>query len=550
MPRYDKRSGDIIIRVVYDGAPEAGKTTNIHALQQSLSLSRKGRIASPGTTSRRTEFFDWLDFQGGYVEGRRVRCQLVSVPGQSSLLRRRRYLLQTADAVVFVADSHRLLVAENRATFEQLRASIERLREDVPVGVILQANKQDRPGALDARALAERMGVDPTIPSFDAQANIGEGVKDTFLFAVRLAVERVKALALSDRIETAGSGYESPELLFELMQEDEARAPVTEEDDASAPATTPPDAPLTEPAPAPAEGSATADAQASTPTSEGGAPPATNETTPPQPVAEETVDGAPPATDETAPPQPVAEETVDADPDAWIERLRFPTASEIPAGCSWPPVTGRSAVAALEGAPVTLSEAPRSWAPPGVVELHVGNTTAHTHAEWCFDRLEDARRELVLAVRRCLEGPGRMPTGRALLLAPEGEAHRMWVVTHRLPTLAEELDEHLERGDVEGLAALLGELATVARTPNGALPLEHLAHEARHLVALPMAGLGEPSASRPLLADLEDTLSRVADRGGDERALLSAALVHSLSRFRGENGRESLESLAERIGAP
>src|SRR5512140_1419107 len=128
MPHMDARSGDIVIRIVYDGAAEAGKTTNIQRLFDVIPLQRRGTLASPGTTQRRTEFFDWLDFAGGFVDGRRLRCQLVSVPGQSSLLHRRRYLLETADAIVFVADSRPEQVEGNRDCLRVLR----RILDDLP----------------------------------------------------------------------------------------------------------------------------------------------------------------------------------------------------------------------------------------------------------------------------------------------------------------------------------------------------------------------------------------------------------------------------------
>ena len=91
MPLFDQRSDSIILRVVYDGPPEAGKTTNVTQLCQKISLNRRGQLTTPGGAER-TQFFDWVDVSGGYVAGRQLRLQLVTVPGQPELLRRRRYL--------------------------------------------------------------------------------------------------------------------------------------------------------------------------------------------------------------------------------------------------------------------------------------------------------------------------------------------------------------------------------------------------------------------------------------------------------------------------
>src|SRR5690606_40863495 len=109
----------IVIRIVYDGPPEAGKTTNVLQLSQLMSAQRRGTLASPGTSGERTAYFDWLDFLGGYVDGRRVQCQLLSVPGQAHLAARRRALLETADALVFVSDSRREHLEAERQHLEQ-----------------------------------------------------------------------------------------------------------------------------------------------------------------------------------------------------------------------------------------------------------------------------------------------------------------------------------------------------------------------------------------------------------------------------------------------
>ncbi|MBX3248856.1 MAG: hypothetical protein KF901_16895 [Myxococcales bacterium] len=215
MPYIDRQNGELVIRIVYDGSPEAGKTTNVRALSTLLSMQRRGQVVAPGTTSRRTEFFDWLDFSGGYVDGRRLRCQLVSVPGQPSLLRRRRYLLESADAVVFVADSHPFLVEESRQSFRQLREMLVRVEGELPIGVVLQANKQDRPNALTPSALANRLAVGATVPVVGARAHEAEGVRESFLLASRLATERVRALLARESVAETGLG--SAESLHEAM---------------------------------------------------------------------------------------------------------------------------------------------------------------------------------------------------------------------------------------------------------------------------------------------------------------------------------------------
>ena len=93
MAILDASNNAVVIRVVYDGAPFAGKTTSVGALGRGLGAA----VHSPAEINGRTLYFDWLDYTGGLFEGHRIRCQIVSAPGQASLASRRRRLLESAD---------------------------------------------------------------------------------------------------------------------------------------------------------------------------------------------------------------------------------------------------------------------------------------------------------------------------------------------------------------------------------------------------------------------------------------------------------------------
>lgn len=209
MPHIDGHTGAIVMRIVYDGAPEAGKTTNVLQLAESISLQRRGKVFSPGSAGRRTEFFDWMDFSGGYVDGRRVRCQVVSVPGQPELLRRRRYLIDSADAIIFVADSQPAGLEPSRHDFALLRRALARRQATTPVGVLVQANKQDLAEAIAPAELAAALCPDGAVPVVAARAQEGEGVMQAFVMAVRLATDRLRELLLGGELtetpDVAGS---------------------------------------------------------------------------------------------------------------------------------------------------------------------------------------------------------------------------------------------------------------------------------------------------------------------------------------------------------
>lgn len=197
----DPDSDDVVIRVVYDGPPEAGKTTSVRSLAGSL-----GRpVFTPDQVEGRTVFFDWLDYTGGLFEGHHIRCQVVSVPGQATLAPRRRALLAEADVVVFVADTRRDQVPGLSGYLQGLTAILARA-EGPPVGLVVQANKRDLPGAVpvpDLRRLLDEAGL--RVGIVESVATDGAGIREAFVFAVRLALDRAR-----EQLRTGGLRSERP----------------------------------------------------------------------------------------------------------------------------------------------------------------------------------------------------------------------------------------------------------------------------------------------------------------------------------------------------
>lgn len=389
MPQIDLRSGDVVVRIVYDGMPEAGKTTNIQQLFQSIPLQRRGTTKSPETKGRATEFFDWVDFVGGFVAGRRVRCQLISVPGQSQLLHRRKYLLDTADAVVFVADSSPAHVNENRTNFATLVRLLERLEATVPVGIIVQANKQDVDGALRPRSLAAAIEVPVTVPVIPAVAQSGRGVMDTFVLAARLATDRVRAMM--------GSGADLPDLADQDSTPDALHAAMR---------------------------------------------------------ALETQEASPSGAPSRA--KVDVRSFVRRRPNdvATAEQCRLPRPEVLTAGHVWPPVKGRAVVAAAAGGALTVPTHAVDWAPPEPIEVEIDSGWwLHSSSQWSFATEGEARLELMTKVRRLVAAPDLVPEGRALFVAPHGDGFRIWMLTPRVLTVADELLDALGRRDGRGVSA-------------------------------------------------------------------------------------------------
>jgi signal recognition particle receptor subunit beta len=209
---FDEQRGQVVVRVVYDGPALAGKTTSVRALARSL-----GRPVFSGDEAEgRTLHFDWLDYVGGRFDGYPIRCQVVAVPGQTALVSRRMRLLESADAVVFVGDSRASALDESLRALEELRAFLQRWPAPAP-GLVFQANKRDDAEAVSLELLRARLNLGPTVGLTESVATDGTGIRETFVFAVRLALDLVRARSSANMLNTGHPSIDSGEALLAAL---------------------------------------------------------------------------------------------------------------------------------------------------------------------------------------------------------------------------------------------------------------------------------------------------------------------------------------------
>jgi signal recognition particle receptor subunit beta len=209
MAVIDESRGVLVVRIVYDGPALSGKTSSLRALARGVS----SRVECPEELGGRTLFFDWVDYVGGLFEGRQIRCQIVSVPGQRELSQRRRLLLETADAVVLVLDTRRV---EWEFGLGWVRETVPYCRaKEPPVGLVVQANKRDAPDAIAKDELWDSLNRIAPVAIVPSTATTGEGIREAFVLAVRLALDRVRALSASGRLRV---GRPSEDGALELLE--------------------------------------------------------------------------------------------------------------------------------------------------------------------------------------------------------------------------------------------------------------------------------------------------------------------------------------------
>ena len=388
MPTVDKERGVLVVRVVYDGPPMSGKTTTLRSLAQGLGVP----ITSPAEQDGRTLLFDWVDYVGGLFEGRQIRCQILSVPGQRELAARRQALLSSADAVVLVADTRENEIAKS---YERLRELLPWCRShDPPVGVVIQANKRDAPDSVPrSRIHAEFAKIAP-IAIVDTVATSGDGVRQAFVFGVRLALDRVRALSTSSRLREGPMEIETPAQLIEQLT--------------------------------PLSVAALADAS----------------------VVEPPISGTFPELEQLAPyrdslpPASQREEKPDQ-----VERVFIPDPM-MPGGFIWPPVDGRMLlheVAQLDQTPVRTRRG--DWWASGE------GWRFHSAAGSLFGDADVGRNKLIEWARLHAAHLQRLSSGRTVILADAGAGRfRLWQLVRVTQALRERLLSCVTEADAERLA--------------------------------------------------------------------------------------------------
>ncbi|RMG46468.1 MAG: gliding-motility protein MglA, partial [Chloroflexi bacterium] len=174
---------EIHCKIVYYGPGMCGKTTNLQYIHSQVPKEVKGDLLSIATETERTLFFDFLPLDLGKVRGFQTRFHLYTVPGQVLYERTRVAVLNGADGVVFVADSHKNKMQENINSLRELAQNITRQNKrfaDFPI--VLQYNKRDLPpDVLAPVAMMDHfLGVTKmNWPRIEAIATKGVGVFET-----------------------------------------------------------------------------------------------------------------------------------------------------------------------------------------------------------------------------------------------------------------------------------------------------------------------------------------------------------------------------------
>ncbi len=133
---------------MYWGPGESGKTTNYLRLLEEYQSHKASKGYSIDTTDGRTLWHDSVviafDMKTELINYS-ISIRIITCTGQERFLSTREYVLEEADGVIFVGDSHPSKLEENKRSFRELRGFI--IDKEIPY--IVQLNKQDLEDAID-----------------------------------------------------------------------------------------------------------------------------------------------------------------------------------------------------------------------------------------------------------------------------------------------------------------------------------------------------------------------------------------------------------------
>ncbi len=184
---FSPATKEITAKIVFYGPGMCGKTTNLQKVHELMRPQMKSELVSVATETDRTIYFDFLPVKLGKIAGFDFVVRSFTVPGQPYYAETRKMVLQGADGLVFVADSQRYMLDQNKDSLLDLKRNMKANGLDYStMPLVMQYNKRDLPDCLSVQDLEAALN-DRHVPYFEASAFKGIGVVET-LKAITMSV--------------------------------------------------------------------------------------------------------------------------------------------------------------------------------------------------------------------------------------------------------------------------------------------------------------------------------------------------------------------------
>lgn len=192
MIEFDEVQNRMVLKLVYYGPAQSGKTTNLLCLHDQLSQEGRGDLMLLDTSEDRTIYFDLLPFFYVAPSGMKIKLKVYTVPGQVRHDATRKAVLQRADGVVFVADSQKSQMNNNFESFENLEQNLSMVGLAIgALPLVIQFNKRDLSGDIVSEDEIRSAWKPSGLPVQMASALKGTGVLATFQNILELTFDNI-----------------------------------------------------------------------------------------------------------------------------------------------------------------------------------------------------------------------------------------------------------------------------------------------------------------------------------------------------------------------
>ncbi len=192
MSLFNYNAKEIHCKIIYYGIPLSGKTSNIKWICQNTSSDEKLDILSLPLKTSPSVFFDFLPIDVGTIRGLKTRFHLYSIPGGDFFDSSLSLLLKGVDGLVFVADSQKTKMADNKKHLLALQEQLQKIglqMEKIPM--VLQYNKRDLPNIHSISDMRTALNYH-NHPDFHSIAATGVGVFETLKTVLKMVITILK----------------------------------------------------------------------------------------------------------------------------------------------------------------------------------------------------------------------------------------------------------------------------------------------------------------------------------------------------------------------
>ncbi len=205
MVYFSPATKEITAKIVFYGPGMCGKTTNLQKVHELMRQQMKSELVSVATETDRTIYFDFLPVKLGKIAGFDFVVRTFTVPGQPYYAETRKMVLQGADGVVFVADSQRYMLDQNKDSLLDLKKNLKINGLDYStIPLIIQYNKRDLPDILPIADLEQALN-ERKVAFFEASAFKGVGVVETLRAITMTVFKHVRDGGLAAASGSAGT---------------------------------------------------------------------------------------------------------------------------------------------------------------------------------------------------------------------------------------------------------------------------------------------------------------------------------------------------------